>query len=272
MLCVVPMLHANAPPSFALIMNASRCHSLRAIGMFALLAAPLFLTQCSMPSRQAWQYIQSHGLLTYWQYESQHASPPFRTGVSRNTQRYATNTRNSLTVPRYSYRPSSSWSSFWGYDRTPYYSQNRYYNRTPSPSRSSDYDSRPSRPRSSTPAPSTRIPVDEPSPDSPQIVKNDPPVPVNPNPPKSGVAAADLPYGTPVPGRANMVNSPYAGKTQLVDVSGMGAGQTVKCPYTGKLFKVPSAQQAENKAAPRQELKIEPQNLSSEPKTGDKKP
>ncbi len=70
--------------------------------------------------------------------------------------------------------------------------------------------------------------------------------------------AADLPFGTPVPGRANMVNSPYAGKTQLVDVSGMGPGQTVKCPYTGKLFKVPSAQQAENKAEPRQESKIDP--------------
>ena len=48
-------------------------------------------------------------------------------------------------------------------------------------------------------------------------------------------------------GRVNMVNSPYAGKTQLVDVSGMSAGQTVKCPYTGKLFKVPAAQQAQNK-------------------------
>lgn len=256
-------------------MNASRCHSLRIIGVLALLAPPLLLTQCSMPSRQAWQYIQTHGLLTYWQYESQHASPPFRIGVSRGTQRYATTSRNSLTVPRYGYRPSSSWSSFWGYDRTPYYySQNRYYSQTPSPERfSNGYDPRPSRPQSSSPSPLPTIPLEEPS-GTPQIASTPAPHP-GIAPKTSGPApsptkpAADLPYGTPVPGRANMVNSPYAGKTQLVDVSGMGPGQTVKCPYTGKLFKVPSAQQAENT---RTEAKVESQNLSSEPKIGDKKP
>ncbi|MCB1279835.1 hypothetical protein [Prosthecobacter sp.] len=75
---------------------------------------------------------------------------------------------------------------------------------------------------------------------------------------------ANLPYGTPVPGRMNMVNSPYAGKTQLVDVSGMSAGQTVKCPYTGKLFKVPPTQQASNKTEQRQESKPE----APEPKPG----
>jgi hypothetical protein len=234
------------------------------MGMFMLLTACLLLTQCSMPSRQAWQYIQTHGLLTYWQYESQHASPPFRTGVSRHMPRYATTSRNSLAVPRYSHLPSSSWSSFWGYDRTPYYySQNRYYNQTPSSTHSSgSYNPRPSRPPSSHPSPRTTIPLEEPS-GPPQIGNTTAPQPDS-APKTSGPAsspaktAADLPFGTPVPGRANMVNSPYAGQTQLVDVSGMGPGQTVKCPYTGKLFKVPSAQQAENKAEPRQESKIDP--------------
>ena len=70
----------------------------------------------------------------------------------------------------------------------------------------------------------------------------------------------------------NMVNSPFAGKTQLVDVSGMSAGQTVKCPYTGKLFKVPPTQQATNQVAPRLESKIEAPKLSEEPKDGEKKP
>ncbi len=248
------------------------------MGMLVLLAAPVLLTQCAMPSRQAWQYIQTHGLLTYWNYEAQHSSPPFRTGTSsRNTQRYATTSRSSLSAPRYSYRPSSSWSSFWDSgtpNRVPYqssgsyYSQNRHY--SPSPSRS---QSRPApRPRSSDPAPRTQIPQDEPA-TAPQIVKNDPPAPANPNPPKSSSSsAADLPYGTPVPGRVNMVNSPYAGKTQLVDVSGMGVGQTVKCPYTGKLFKVPPSQQASNNTDSRQESKVETPKVSSEPKPEDKKP
>ena len=65
---------------------------------------------------------------------------------------------------------------------------------------------------------------------------------------KPAPSVEDLPFGTVVPGRVNMVNSPFAGKTQLVDVSGMSAGQTVKCPYTGKLFKVPPTLQAQNKA------------------------
>jgi hypothetical protein len=70
----------------------------------------------------------------------------------------------------------------------------------------------------------------------------------------------------------NMVNSPFAGKTQLVDVSGMSSGQTVKCPYTGKLFKVPPTQQATNNLEARLESKAEAPKPSEEPKAGDKKP
>jgi hypothetical protein len=57
--------------------------------------------------------------------------------------------------------------------------------------------------------------------------------------------AEQLPYGTPVVGRPGMVTSPYAEKQQLVDVTGMAPGDTVKDPYSGKLFKVPPTQQAD---------------------------
>jgi hypothetical protein len=60
-----------------------------------------------------------------------------------------------------------------------------------------------------------------------------------PTPPPSQPAAADLPYGSSIPGRAGFVNSPYAAKHQLVDVTGLPTGMEVKCPYTGKLFRVP---------------------------------
>jgi hypothetical protein len=50
----------------------------------------------------------------------------------------------------------------------------------------------------------------------------------------------ELLYGKSVPNRPGFVNSPFAGKNQLVDVTGLPAGMEVKCPYTGKLFKVPA--------------------------------
>lgn len=55
-----------------------------------------------------------------------------------------------------------------------------------------------------------------------------------------------VPFGTTIPWRPGFVNSPFAAKNQLVDVTGLPVGMEVKCPYTGKLFMVPpgtSAQQ-----------------------------
>lgn len=56
------------------------------------------------------------------------------------------------------------------------------------------------------------------------------------------------------------------------DVSGMSAGQTVKCPCTDKLFKVPPTQQAANSVEARLEPKAEALKLSEETKAEDKKP
>ncbi|MCB1275977.1 MAG: hypothetical protein KDL09_05325 [Prosthecobacter sp.] len=52
-------------------------------------------------------------------------------------------------------------------------------------------------------------------------------------------SVAELPYGTSIAGRPGFVNSPFAAKHQLVDVTGLPVGMEVKCPYTGKLFRVP---------------------------------
>jgi len=224
--------------------------------MTAVLAAVTLLSQCSMPPEQAWRYIQTNGLLSYMQGPRQ-PSPPFRAGTS-GYQGYALN-------PQRRYTPAVAWNA-------PLPSRSRYSaSTTPNsylsqPSASERYvpRSRPSTPAPETPA-KVKIPVQEPA-HAPQVTSSNP-VPQQPAAPKTNSSAPEalstenLPYGSPVPGRTNMVNSPYAGKTQLVDVSGMSAGQTVKCPYTGKLFKVPPTQQAAAQT-----------ESSLEAKSGEKKP
>jgi hypothetical protein len=49
-----------------------------------------------------------------------------------------------------------------------------------------------------------------------------------------------LPFAKNVPGTPGMVYSPFARKSQLVDVAGLMPGVEVTCPYTGKLFRVPA--------------------------------
>jgi hypothetical protein len=76
------------------------------------------------------------------------------------------------------------------------------------------------------------VPAPAPSPDPT-------PPPTPPAPAPAPKPSDGLPYGTPVPGRPGFCTSPYAGKDQVVDVSGMASGTRVKCPYTGKIFRVP---------------------------------
>lgn len=241
--------------------------------MIAVLTAAVLLVQCSMPPQQAWRSIQTNGLLPYLSSSRHYQSPPLRTGMSRS-QHYA-------AYPQRSSTPAAGWFSNWssGMPNRIHYSAT-----SSSPYPPNSYFSAPSSnlgrsrhvPRkkpgnsSGVHSPDVKIPVEEPT-HTPNISQYTPPV-SSPTQTNDGTAAQDLPYGTAVPGRMNMVNSPHAGKTQLVDVSGMSAGQTVKCPYTGKLFKVPPTQQAANHAEPRLESKAEAPKLSEEPQTGDKKP
>ncbi|MCX6852656.1 MAG: hypothetical protein NTY98_27520 [Verrucomicrobia bacterium] len=207
-----------------------------------------------MPPREAWHSIQTNGLIPYL--SSARPSPPFRTG-GLYSQRYSAYTQR----PRYGITSATTPSNYFSTLSTGLGSS-RYVPRTRS--------SRPSLVRS----PDVKIPVEEPTHTvPPRIAHNPPPVSSSPKTTDSTPATAEsLPYGAPVPGRMNMVNSPFAGKTQLVDVSGMSAGQTVKCPYTGKLFKVPPTQQAANNAESRLESKPEAPKASEEPKAEDKKP
>ena len=52
-------------------------------------------------------------------------------------------------------------------------------------------------------------------------------------------AANLLPYAVPVPGRAGFATSPYAPDAGYVDLHGYKRGESVRDPYTGKMFLVP---------------------------------
>ena len=53
-------------------------------------------------------------------------------------------------------------------------------------------------------------------------------------------AVAALPYAVPVPGRPGHVLSPFAQSHQLVDVAGIPVGEAVRCPFSGRFFRVPA--------------------------------
>lgn len=67
----------------------------------------------------------------------------------------------------------------------------------------------------------------------------EPPQPEPPKTPEPPKAAADLPFGKPVPGKKGFVTSPYDGSAGIIDVRDIPPGTKVRDPYTGKVFRVP---------------------------------
>lgn len=62
-----------------------------------------------------------------------------------------------------------------------------------------------------------------------------PPPAVTPPPP----AAAEIPFATRIPGKPGFVKSPFDPNQQAIDVRDFQPGQKARCPYTGKVFRVP---------------------------------
>lgn len=107
----------------------------------------------------------------------------------------------------------------------------------------------PTLPAPSGPTAALKSPTPTPAPTpsvqpKPQVANNPPSSTPAPQPKADG---QEIPYGTPISGRPGFVNSPFAAKHQLVDVTGLPVGMEVKCPYTGKLFRVPPQDQAQGK-------------------------
>lgn len=62
-----------------------------------------------------------------------------------------------------------------------------------------------------------------------------PPPTTPPTPP----APTEIPYATRIAGKPGFVKSPFDPNGQAIDVRDFQSGQKARCPYTGKIFRVP---------------------------------
>lgn len=245
-----------------------------ALGLMLVMGA-----SCAMPPRQAWQQIQTQGLLSY--YMQRDAAAPLGASGSRTQMLASSNSAPSSEItsaptpaivgPERPDTPPPSMLNaatmpvaqavpdLPGYVRTPFtnpprlvdvrgmsagskvvcpYTQRPFLVPGGVSSSASSLASAPSKPK---PQAAQERPKTAPVTPSSNVAAN------NVTPSNGGstatattpTPAAELPYGTAISGRPGFVNSPYAAKHQLVDVTGLPVGMEVKCPYTGKLFRVP---------------------------------
>ena len=72
------------------------------------------------------------------------------------------------------------------------------------------------------------------TPTAPPPISVTPPVASTPPP-----APAEIPFATRISGKPGFVKSPFDPNGQSIDVRDFQSGQKAKCPYTGKIFRVP---------------------------------
>lgn len=65
------------------------------------------------------------------------------------------------------------------------------------------------------------------------------PPPTTPPSPAPAPAQADIPFATRITGKPGFVKSPFDPGGQAIDVRDFQSGQKARCPYTGKIFRVP---------------------------------
>lgn len=240
--------------------------------LLAVIATSFFLSSCALPPGDAWRVIRHDGFFTYLAIEfgNRPVPPPLPTAL--RTASVARQTQPPITVP-------------WRASANRYWNTNPVSPVVGPPKASPTAPPA----TVSTPKPILRTPRNQPAvvatpatvappavaaaskpelqkqaepkvaeaPSAPAVTKPSAPSPTPaapteaPAPPVLPAPAKvdDLPYGEVIAGRPGFVHSPYALKSQIVDVTGLRPGQEVKCPFTGKLFRVPPGEQAAAKPA-----------------------
>ncbi len=231
--------------------------------------AALMLASCAIPPRQAWQEIQTRGLITYYMNKESRplGTSSSSTMLARNNPAVQAPINPTIGPDRPATPPPAMLNAssmpvaqavpdLPGYVRTPFTNPPRLVDVRGMSAGSKvvcPYTQRPFLVPGSVTAASTNIAANRPKPQAAPERPRTAPVDANsnvaamtkPTPSAPAVApaapapVADLPYGSPIAGRPGFVNSPFAAKHQLVDVTGLPVGMEVKCPYTGKLFRVP---------------------------------
>jgi hypothetical protein len=205
----------------------------------------LALASCSMPAHEAWRIIKKDGLLSYLNAELQHKGS--HSSTSRKTSSYLSNPWQPKTRPQSS-TPAATSVAEPKYN-APLTKEEPPAAKPPVINNESAGIPKQTTPKKTSSAPASKT-TGEPkkSPPAPTQRKIQPTVSAKKESAetatKAPVPSLQLPYGELIPNRPGMVNSPFAAKHQIVDVAGLSPGQEVKCPYTGKLFRVPGPEQA----------------------------